>query len=78
MSPDMLTAYVLWSAHPDCEGEAQYELQSRSVHFALVTLSSPMHDPRGSDFQSQADVNVAHQRTPCADCQRSEPLWARH
>ena len=29
MSPDMLTAYVLWSAHPDCEDAAQHELQSR-------------------------------------------------
>ena len=29
MSPDMLTAYVLWSAHPECEDAAQHELQSR-------------------------------------------------
>lgn len=29
MSPDMLTAYVLWSGHPECEDAAQHELQSR-------------------------------------------------
>ena len=29
MSPDMLTAYVLWSAHPECEDAAQHELQCR-------------------------------------------------
>ena len=40
MSPDMLTAYVLWSAHPDCEGAAQYELQSRFVYAAPVIGAS--------------------------------------
>lgn len=38
MSPDMLTAFVLWSAHPDCEDAAQHELESRSAFFAHLTL----------------------------------------
>lgn len=47
MAPDMLTAYVLWSAHPECEDAAQHELQSR-YPFVLRPLPKrlPMHHKR--------------------------------
>lgn len=64
MSPDMLTAYVLWSAHPDCEGEAQYELQSRlpkiraSVGKALKARHVPKLEFRRNQLsEAQAAVD---------------------
>lgn len=39
MAPDMLTAYILWSAHPECENAAQNELQSRQVVLGLGPTS---------------------------------------
>ncbi|KAL0053825.1 hypothetical protein WJX82_011373 [Trebouxia sp. C0006] len=63
MSPDMLTAYVLWSGHPDCEEPAQNELQSRlskirvSVGKALKARHVPKLEFRLNQLtESQAAV----------------------
>ncbi|KAL0034407.1 hypothetical protein WJX79_000698 [Trebouxia sp. C0005] len=63
MSPDMLTAYILWSGHPDCEEPAQHELQSRlskirvSVGKALKARHVPKLEFRLNQLsESQAAV----------------------
>lgn len=38
MSPDMLIAYVLWSAYPGCEDAARRELQARFETPAFLSL----------------------------------------
>ncbi|KAL3150598.1 hypothetical protein ABBQ32_000405 [Trebouxia sp. C0010 RCD-2024] len=69
MSPDMLTAYVLWSAHPDCEGAAQHELQSRvskiraSVGKALKARHVPKLEFRlNQPSESQSAVQMVLDR----------------
>ena len=69
MSPDMLTAYVLWSAHPECEDAAQHELQSRCAVCAFTPASR--HRPaqcisRITDWLQQADCRLTHEgQRPC-------------
>ena len=44
MSPDMLIAYILWSANPECQDAAEREIDSRWVLPGLKTSTRSKTD----------------------------------